>query len=349
MSGGVDSAAAACLLQREGYEVIGVTLRTWAYAGGQESRCCDIDDASAAARKLGIRYVPVNCLSAFESHVVRPFVSEYLQGRTPNPCILCNRDVKWDRLLYMAKVLGADYVATGHYASVVRLPNGRYTVRRARHAEKDQTYMLCALTQEQLASTLMPLGGLTKAEVRSIAREAGLSVADKPDSQEICFVTGGGYADFIENNTETALPGKGSFVDEEGTVLGGHQGIIHYTVGQRRGLGLALGYPAYVEEIRAGRNEVVIGPEASLYRTRIRCTDVRFMGIPGLDAGERLRCRVKVRYHHPGQAALIERIGPDLLEIAFDEPVRAAAPGQWAVFYDSGGCVIGSGVIDRAL
>ena len=345
MSGGVDSAVAACLLQREGYEVIGVTLRTWAAADGRESRCCEIDEARRTAQVLGIRYVPLNCLSAFEAHVVRPFITEYLRGQTPNPCILCNRDVKWDKLLYMAKVLGADFVATGHYASVVQLPNGRYTVRRALHAEKDQTYMLCALTQEQLAATLMPLGTLSKREVRQIAEQAGLPVAGKPDSQEICFVTDGGYADFIAENAQTPPPGGGLFVDEAGAVLGRHPGIIHYTVGQRRGLGLALGYPAYVKQIRAERNEIVIGPEQSLYSSRVLCRDVRFMSIPGLSAGEELPCSVKIRYRHTAQSARIGLLGPDLLEIVFDEPVRAAAPGQSAVFYDGAGCVIGGGVI----
>ena len=349
MSGGVDSAVAALLLQRAGYEVIGVTLRTWASADGQESRCCEIDDARSAAMKLGIRYVPVNCLSAFEAHVVRPFVTDYLHGLTPNPCVLCNRDVKWDKLLYLAKVLDAGFVATGHYASVVRLSNGRYTVRRALHAGKDQTYMLYALTQEQLAATLMPLGVLSKDQVRDIAGKAGLSVAEKPDSQEICFVTDGNYAGFIEENARETLPGTGAFVDESGAVLGCHRGVYRYTVGQRRGLGLALGYPAYVREIRAGRNEIVVGPEQSLYSGRILCRDIRFMGIPNLDAGEQLRCTVKVRYHHPGQRACIERCGPDQLSIVFDAPVRAAAPGQSAVFYDEAGCVIGGGVIAQAL
>ena len=345
MSGGVDSAVCAYLLKEAGHEVTGVTLRTWASADGQESRCCEIDDAARAARKLGIRFVPLNCLQSFDEKVVRPFIGDYLQGMTPNPCIMCNRDVKWDKLLYLAKVLGADYVATGHYASVVRLPNGRYTVRRAAHAAKDQTYMLWALTQEQLASTLMPLGSLSKDEVRSIARKAGLPSADKPDSQEICFVTDGSYADFIEENAETALPGKGSFVDEEGTVLGGHRGIIRYTVGQGRGLGLSLGYPAYVKEIRAGSNEIVVGPESSLLRSRVLCRDVRFMGIPGLGAGESLACTVKIRYHHAGQSARLEMLGSGRLEIVFDRPVRAPAPGQSAVFYDDAGCVIGGGVI----
>ena len=349
MSGGVDSAVAALLLQRSGYEVIGVTLRTWHSSDGEDSRCCEIDDARSAAMKLGIRYVPVNCLSVFEDHVVRPFVSDYLKGLTPNPCIACNRNVKWEKLCYLAKVLGADRVATGHYANVVRLPNGRYTVRQALHARKDQTYMLCALTQEQLAMTMMPLGDLSKDEVRDIARQAGLPCAQKPDSQEICFVTDGGYAEFISGHAETALPGAGAFVDPEGNVLGTHHGFFRYTVGQRRGLGLSLGQPAYVREIRREANEVVIGPEKSLYSRRIVCRDVNFMGISGLADGEQLPCTVRIRYRHPGQTARIKTSGPGRIDILFDAPVRAAAPGQWAVFYDGNGCVIGGGVIEKAL
>ena len=202
MSGGVDSAAAAYLLQKEGYEVCGVTLRTWDAGDGSESRCCEIDDAQRVAHRLGIRHYALNCVADFSGKVVDPFVRSYLEGQTPNPCIECNRYVKWEKMLYAAKVMEADYVATGHYAHVVRLANGRYTVKKARHAAKDQTYMLYKLSQEQLAATLMPLGDYTKEEVRRIALEAGLPVAQKPDSQEICFVTDGHYADFIEQYAE---------------------------------------------------------------------------------------------------------------------------------------------------
>ena len=240
MSGGVDSAVAALLLKEAGYEVIGVTLRTWESDDGSESRCCEIDDARDTARQLGIAYHVFNCLSDFRRHVVSPFVDAYLHGLTPNPCVNCNRFVKWERMMFYANILGADSIATGHYASVVRLGNGRYTLQKADYAQKDQTYMLWRLTQEQLSRTLMPLGRLTKQEVRSIAEQAGLPVADKPDSQEICFVPDGSYADFIAAQAEHYKPDEGNFVDEQGKFLGRHKGVIHYTVGQRKGLGIAL-------------------------------------------------------------------------------------------------------------
>ncbi len=345
MSGGVDSAVAAVLLKKAGYEVIGLTLRTWTGDDGTESRCCEIDDARNVARKLGIPYYTLNCLSDFQKHVIDPFVQSYMQGQTPNPCVICNRLVKWERMLYFAKVMQADCVATGHYASVVQLPNGRYTVQKAVHAEKDQTYMLYRLSQEQLAATRMPLGGLTKEEVRRIAEQEGLPVAQKPDSQEICFVTDGNYADFIEKNTSAELPGEGCFTDEDGNVLGTHKGIIHYTPGQRKGLGLALGYPAYVKRIDTEKNEVIIGKEESLYSTELQCRDVNFMSIPEPETGSCLSCAVKIRYHHPAQKAILEQQENGLVRIRFDKPVRAAAPGQSAVFYDAEERVIGGGVI----
>ncbi|MBQ7603966.1 MAG: tRNA 2-thiouridine(34) synthase MnmA, partial [Clostridia bacterium] len=305
MSGGVDSAVAAYLLKESGYEVIGVTLRTWESDDGSESLCCDIDDARSVAQRLGIKYVPVNCTSDFQKHVADPFAEVYLRGMTPNPCIECNRYVKWDKLLYYANVVGAKYIATGHYASVIKKDNGRYTLKTAFHSEKDQTYMLYKLTQEQLAATLMPLGGLSKDEVRQIARDADLPVAGKPDSLEVCFVTDGSYADYIEKT----IPDKvceGDFVDESGNVIGRHRGIIHYTVGQRKGLGIALGSPAYVKEIRADKNEVVIGDEKALYSREILCRGINFMSIEGMSVGERVVCTVKVRYRHPGQRATVE-------------------------------------------
>ncbi|MBR4578950.1 MAG: tRNA 2-thiouridine(34) synthase MnmA [Oscillospiraceae bacterium] len=348
MSGGVDSAVAAYLLKQEGYEVVGVTLRTWRADDGTEGRCCEIDDARSSAARLGIEFLPVNCISDFQRYVVEPFAREYLRGRTPNPCIECNRHVKWEKLLYYAKVVGARYVATGHYASVLRLPNGRYTVKTALHGEKDQTYMLYRLTQEQLSATLMPLGAYSKAEVRRIAAEAGLAVASKPDSQEVCFVTDGSYADYIESTAGDGLPGEGDFVDASGKVLGRHRGIVHYTVGQRKGLGIALGHPAYVKELRPETNEVVLGDEESLYRRELLCEDPCFMSIPGLREGEVLPCAVKIRYRHAPQSAQISLAENGQVKVSFAEPVRAPAPGQSAVFYDDEGCVIGGGVIAKA-
>lgn len=348
MSGGVDSAAAAYLLKQAGYDVIGVTLRTWQSEDGQESRCCEIDDARETARSIGIPYHVFNCTFDFERKIVRPFIEEYLHGRTPNPCVLCNRVIKWERLLYYAAILKADHVATGHYASIVKLPNGRYTVRRALHAEKDQTYMLYRLSQEQLEKTLMPLGDYTKQEVRTIAEQAGIPVADKPDSQEICFVTSGGYADFIRSHTDAEIP-EGNFVDVNGNVLGRHKGIIRYTVGQRKGLGVALGRPTYVKKICAEKNEIVLGSSGETGCSAIECRDLHFMAIPALQIGEELRCFIKVRYHHVGQTALLQRTGKDMLRIEFEEPVRSVAPGQSAVFYDENDCLLGGGIISDAL
>ena len=342
MSGGVDSAVAAFLLKEAGHEVIGMTLRT----DSREGRCCEIDDARRTARKLQIRYYAPNVIDVFDEKVKQPFFDAYLRGETPNPCIECNRCVKWDRMLYYAAALEADYAATGHYASVVRLENGRYTVRQADHAEKDQTYMLYKLTQDQLAHTLMPLGKYSKTEVRRIAEEAGLDVAQKQDSQEICFVTEGSYADYILNDPNRTVPGEGNFVSEDGTVLGKHKGIIHYTVGQRKGL-IAAGYPIYVKEIKAETNEVVLGEEKSLYTSEIRCDRLNFMSIPGLVPCEEIRARVKIRYHHAGEQATILPDGEGNVRIIFDTPVRAATPGQSAVFYDEENRVIGGGIISK--
>ncbi len=348
LSGGVDSAVAAYLLKEAGYEVVGVTLRIWQADDGSESRCCDIDDARSTAEKIGIQYFPVNCTMDFQRYVVDPFSGEYLRGMTPNPCIECNRYVKWDKLLYYAKVVDAKYIATGHYASVVKLDNGRYTLQKADHSEKDQTYMLYKLTQEQLAATLMPLGGLSKAEVRRIAEDADLPVASKPDSQEVCFVTDGSYADYIEKNAGPDYRGEGNFVDPSGKILGRHKGIIHYTVGQRKGLGIALGRPAFVKEIRADENEVVLSDEQSLYNEEIICRDVNFMSIPGLSEGEILPCSVKIRYQHGGEQAVIS-MAEGRVKVRFEKPVRAATPGQSAVFYDERDRVIGGGVIAEVL
>ena len=345
MSGGVDSAVCAYLLKAAGYEVIGVTLKTWVAADGKESRCCEIDDARLVADQIGIPYYAVNCISEFQRCVIDPFVQAYINGLTPNPCIGCNRYIKWDRMLDFAKSMQAEYIATGHYASVVQLENGRYTVKQADHIAKDQTYMLYKLSQEQLAHTLMPLGKLTKEQVRAIAVQAGISVAQKPDSQEICFVPEGNYADYIEENAECDLPPEGNFVDEEGKVLGRHKGIIHYTVGQRKGLGIALGEPAYVREIRTETNEVVLAPDSSLYSDTVVCGDVNFMSIAPLAVGEKIRCRAKIRYHHTPQPAELEMLAEDTVQIRFDAPVRAVTPGQSAVFYDEDNCVVGGGVI----
>ena len=348
MSGGVDSAVAALLLKEAGYDVVGVTLRTWQAADGGEGRCCEIDDAAHACRVIGVRHYSFNCISWFQQQVIDPFVADYAAGLTPNPCVVCNRAVKWERLLHFGRVLDAPLVATGHYAGVTRLPNGRLTVRQAAHAEKDQTYMLCRLTQEQLAATLMPLEKLSKAEVRSIAARAGIPVADKPDSQEICFIPEGKPADFIREYAPEKDPGEGWFVDENGSRLGRHKGITHYTVGQGKRLGIALGYHAYVSKIDTARNEVTLGGPESLMHAVVYCDGLNWMGLEDLAPGQTLRARAKIRYHHPAAPAEIAMTEDGLLRLTFDAPVRAPAPGQTAVWYDDDGCVLGGGRILRA-
>ena len=345
LSGGVDSAVAAYLLKKEGYDVVGVMLRTWASDNGEESRCCEIDDARAIAGKLDIPFHAMNCMDDFRSKVIGPFMEQYLHGLTPNPCILCNRYVKWERLMYYKEVLKADHIATGHYANIVRLANGRLTVRNADHIDKDQTYMLYRLTQEQLAATLMPLGKFSKDEVRAIAADAGIPVADKPDSQEICFIPDDDHAEFIRKNHDGDVPDEGNFVDTAGNVLGKHKGIIHYTVGQRKGLGIALGKPAYVCRIDADKNEVTVGDLQDIMSDTVACGEMNFLSINAPDLGEIIRCRVKIRYHHKPTYAKVNVIDDTNVKIIFDEPVKGAAPGQSAVMYDDDGCVIGGGVI----
>ena len=344
MSGGVDSAVAAYLLKKQGYDVVGLTVRTWSPDGG-ESKCCEIDDAREVCETIGVPYHVINCESDFKRYVTEPFIKCYLEGKTPNPCVGCNLRVKWEKMIYWADIMQAEYVATGHYAHVLKTPDGRYTVKTATHAEKDQAYMLYKLTQEQLARTLMPLADLDKETVRSIAKEAGIHIAEKVESQDICFVTGGNYTDFIRENGDTSSIKEGSFIDLDGNILGTHKGIINYTVGQRKGLGIALGYPAFVKKIDPVNNTVTLCDESSVYESSIKCSELNFMSIPCPSIGSKTRANVKIRYHHKAKVATLTLTDEDLLLIEFDEPVKAPAPGQSAVFFDDDGCVMGGGVI----
>ena len=342
LSGGVDSAAAAVLLQKQGHEVIGVTLRTWESGS---SRCCEIDAARETTRALGIPYHIINCVSDFESDVKAPFLSDRLRGVTPNSCVECNRAVKWKWLLYAARLFQADAAATGHYAAVVRTESGRWTVQAGADGKKDQSYMLCRLTQEQLQRTILPLGALTKSEVRAIAAQLHLPAAETPDSQELCFVSEGHYTDYLAEHTVT-LPEKGTFVDKNGAVLGTHLGVHRYTIGQRRGLGVASSGRLYVNQIDAERNTITLGDASSLLRRELRCGAAEWMGIAAPEAGSSLRARVQIRAHHTPAAGAVFCETSDTVRIRFDEPVRAPAPGQYAVFYDEKSRILGSGIIE---
>lgn len=348
MSGGVDSSVAAYLLKEQGFDVIGVTMQIWQdeepLAMAENGGCCGlsaVDDARRVADRLDIPYYVLNFKREFKDKVIDYFIDEYIHARTPNPCIACNRYVKWEALLNRAVELGCDYIATGHYARVCRLDNGRFALQKSAAVRKDQTYALYNLTQEQLSRTLMPVGEYDKEQIRKMAEEIGLSVAGKPDSQEICFIPDNDYASYIEKETgQTFL--EGNFVDAGGRVLGRHKGIIHYTVGQRKGLGLSLGAPAFVTELRPETNEVVIGTNEDTFHDRLLADQVNWMSIPELQ-GER-RVTAKIRYSHQGAPCIIRMTGEDEVECRFDEPVRAITPGQAVVFYD-GDIVVGGGTI----
>lgn len=349
MSGGVDSSVAACLLKEQGYEVIGVTMQIWQEENPDEASenggCCGlsaVDDARRVAWTLGIPYYVMNFRREFKESVMDYFVAEYLHGRTPNPCIACNRYVKWEALLTRSMEIGADYIATGHYARVMELPNGRFTVRNSVTAAKDQTYALYNLTQEQLKRTLMPVGDYTKEEIRRIAERNGLAVAKKKDSMEICFIPDNDYASFIEKSADN-VPGAGNFVDMDGNVLGCHKGITHYTVGQRKGLNLSMGRPVFVTEIRPETNEVVIGSGDDVFSDRLCCSHVNWMAVDGLH-GESRRVTAKIRYSHRGAPCVIRELPDGTVECLFETPQRAITPGQAVVFYEEDH-VFGGGTI----
>lgn len=348
MSGGVDSSVAALILKEQGYDVTGVTMQIWQEESYEESSenggCCGlsaVEDARRVAGIIGIPHYVMNFRREFSDKVIDYFVGEYHAGRTPNPCIACNRYIKWEALLHRAREIGADYIATGHYGSIVTLENGRYSVAKSDDKSKDQSYVLYSLTQEELAHTLFPLGGCNKDGVRRMAADAGLPVAAKKDSQDICFVPDGDYAAFIERHTgQKSVPG--SFVDSDGNVLGQHKGISHYTVGQRKGLGIAFGEPRFVLRINPKENTVVLGTKEELMVRRVYVSDVNYMALAGL-SGE-LRVTGKLRYSQKESPCTI-RPGKDGILAEFDEPQRAATPGQAAVFYDSG-CILCGGVIE---
>lgn len=341
MSGGVDSSVAAYLLKLQEYEVIGVTMQVWDAACSlnmeREGGCCGqsaVDDARRVCGVLGIPYYVIGYRDIFQKEVIDYFVNEYVAGRTPNPCIMCNRYVKWAALLQVADRIGASYVATGHYARTLQLPNGRWTVRNSVTAAKDQTYALYRLTQEQLARTLMPVGNYHKEEVRRMAAEQGLPVAKKPDSEEICFVPDDDYAGYLERNFPSRIPPAGRFVWRDGTDLGPNRGITHYTIGQRKHLGLSMGHPVFVTGIDAATNTVRIGEDSDVYGTKLVCDHLNFMAEADLPQGEERAAACKIRYGSRTASCRIMKTGEDEITAVFDAPVRAITPGQSAVFYE---------------
>lgn len=352
MSGGVDSSVAAYLLKKQGYDVIGVTMQIWQDESREEIEdnggCCGlsaIDDARRIANQLDIPYYVMNFKDDFQKNVIHYFIEEYNKGKTPNPCIACNRYVKWESLLRRSKQIGADFIATGHYARIEKHPEtGRFALKISATAAKDQTYALYNLTQEQLSSTLMPVGDYTKEEIREIASQMGFSVANKPDSQEICFIPDQNYGRFIES--ETKCPSKkGNFVDLSGRILGEHKGIIHYTIGQRKGLGISFGKPMYVYQIRPEKNEVVLCENQELFQKTLYAGNLNFMAFPDFHNG--IRFMAKIRYSHKKSPCTLRKKGENLIECIFDEAQRAITPGQAVVFYDGeyvagGGTILGS-------
>lgn len=342
MSGGVDSSVAAYLLKEQGYDVVGVTMQAWREDGRTAEGDNVVGDAGRVAAALDIPYNTVDFKDVFRKQVVDNFIEEYLAGNTPNPCIRCNRYVKWEALLSFASEIGAEFIATGHYARIRRLENGRYTVSKASTAKKDQTYALYRLTQFQLAHTLMPLGEYRKEEIRRIAETIELPVADKPDSQEICFIPDNDYGAFLGRHAK--LPGAGHFVDRDGNVLGMHTGIHNYTIGQRKGLNIAFGQPMYVCGIRPATNEVVLGSNEDTFTDEVVCNRINYMAAEDLSGCQDMTA--KIRYGSKEYACRAEYICEDVLRCRFQEKVRAATPGQAIVFY-RGEDVLGGGTVIR--
>ena len=353
MSGGVDSSVAAYLLKEQGYDVIGVTMKLWQDDDDElienEGGCCSlaaVEDARQVAEKIGIPFYVLNFSEVFKEKVIEPFIDEYLNGRTPNPCIACNKHIKVDDFFNKARQIGCDYVATGLYAKIEKdEETGRYLLKKSVTDKKDQTYALYNLTQEQLEHTLLPIGEFEKERVREIAKEMGMDVHNKPDSQEICFVKDNDYAGYVKKHAKRRID-PGFFVDTKGNILGKHNGIVNYTIGQRKGLGIALGKPMFVVDIDPVKNTVVLGDNEDIFNKGLIAKDVNLISID--DIKEPIRVQAKIRYSAKPSNATVTKIGENRIKIEFDEPQRAITKGQSVVMYD-GDKVVGGGIIERSL
>ena len=350
MSGGVDSSIAAYMIKKQGFETIGITLRLFDnddIGKASEKTCCSLDDtedAYAVALKLGIPHYVLNFKSNFHENVICRFIDAYTKGYTPNPCIECNRHIKFKKLMERAEEIGFDYVVTGHYAKIEK-SGGRFLLKKADDASKDQTYVLYSLTQKQLEHTLFPLGNLTKPQVREIAAECGFVNAEKKESQDICFVPDGNYKKFIEDYTHKTFP-KGSFLDTDGNVIGQHEGIICYTIGQRKGLGTSFGKPMYVCGINSHDNTVILGDNKDLFSKSLIADDINLIACDKIERPIKISARV--RYSQKEQPATVEQIDETHIRVDFDEPQRAITCGQAVVLYD-GDIVVGGGRICEKL
>jgi tRNA-specific 2-thiouridylase len=345
MSGGVDSSVSALLLKKYGYEVVGATMQIWQNTEEErENGCCSltaVNDAGRVANKLDIPHYVLNFRDIFKKKVIDYFVKEYLEGRTPNPCIICNKKIKFEALLDKAVSMGIDYIATGHYAQI-QYKKGRYLLKKSKSKTKDQTYALYILTQEQLSKTIFPVGGMNKDKVRKIAEKNGLRVAHKPDSQEICFVEDNNYGRFISENTDSDMI-PGNIVDTKGNVLGKHKGIYHYTIGQRKGLGISSKEPLYVVDIDIEKNEIIVGNDTETFSNRLTAKDLNWISIDRLE--KEMKVKAKIRYGAKEASAKIKPIDSDRVEVVFNKPQRAITSGQSVVFY-KGDIVVGGGVIE---
>lgn len=350
MSGGVDSSVAAYLLKEQGYDVIGVTMQVWPEDEEYEEReggCCSlssVEDARRVADKLNIPFYVMNFKDVFRANVIDYFIDEYVQGRTPNPCIACNKFIKFDEFLKKAMAMGADYIATGHYATIEQ-QNNRYIIRKSEDDKKDQTYVLYNFTQFQLAHTLMPCGQYKKDRIREIARELGLRVYNKKDSVEICFIPDNDHGAYIKKQVPNKIR-EGNFVDKKGNVLGKHKGIVYYTIGQRKGLGIALGTPMFVIDINPLKNEVVLGSEEDIFKTNLIAKDINLIPFDTLE--EPMQVEAKIRYSAKPSKAMIYPHSQGKIRVEFEDKQRAITKGQSVAFY-SGNMLLGGGLIETIL